>query len=175
MKLLVGGKNWLGGERMGRPIFSPGKEWAGPFFPRGKNWLGGNSGLLHRVETKLATPGSAVRHSSAVRHVTLPTVLRLKKHAKLPSVWRRIKYLFKRIYIQPRLIIKILRHIGHVNTPCWPVFFFWRIWKGIPNMLGWLDIHINGRQLFNIRFLLCLSTLFTERICSNKRQIYFGN
>ena len=21
---------------MGQPIFSPGKEWAGPFFPRGK-------------------------------------------------------------------------------------------------------------------------------------------
>ena len=49
-----GGGNWLGGERMGLPIFSPGKktdwgeipacspgkEWAGPLFPRGKNWLG---------------------------------------------------------------------------------------------------------------------------------------
>ena len=23
-----GGGNWLGGERMGRPTFSPGKEWA---------------------------------------------------------------------------------------------------------------------------------------------------
>ena len=44
-----GGENWLGGERKGRPTFSPGKERAGPFFPRGKNWLGGNSGLLHRV------------------------------------------------------------------------------------------------------------------------------
>ena len=43
-----GGESWLGGERMGWPTFSPGKEWAGPFFPRGKNWLGGNSGLLHR-------------------------------------------------------------------------------------------------------------------------------
>ena len=54
-EIIRGGENWLGGERMGRPIFSPGKkltggkEWAGPFFPRGKNWLGGNSGLLHRV------------------------------------------------------------------------------------------------------------------------------
>ena len=26
---------------MGRPIFSPGKEWAGPFFPRGKKLTGG--------------------------------------------------------------------------------------------------------------------------------------
>ena len=49
-----GGKNWLGGERMGRPIFSPGKEWAGPFFPRGKNWLGGNSGLLQGVQVSPA-------------------------------------------------------------------------------------------------------------------------
>ena len=47
-EIIRGGGNWLGGERMGRPIFSPGKEWAGLFFTRGKNWLGGNSGLLHR-------------------------------------------------------------------------------------------------------------------------------
>ena len=26
---------------MGRPNFSPGKEWAGPFFPRGKKLTGG--------------------------------------------------------------------------------------------------------------------------------------
>ena len=57
LEIFRGGKNWLGGERMGRPIFSPGKEWAGPFFPRGKNWLGGNSGLLHRVEAKFQMQG----------------------------------------------------------------------------------------------------------------------
>ena len=39
-EIIRGGKNWLGGERMGRPIFSP----------RGKNWLGENSGLLHRYD-----------------------------------------------------------------------------------------------------------------------------
>ena len=33
---------------MGRPTFSPGKEWAGPFFPRAKKLTGGNSSLLHR-------------------------------------------------------------------------------------------------------------------------------
>ena len=46
-----GGGNWVGkngpayffaGERMGRPILSP-----------GKNWLGGNSGLLHREDPSL--------------------------------------------------------------------------------------------------------------------------
>ena len=52
-EIIRGGKNWLGGERMGRPIFSPGKEWAGPFFPRGKNWLGGNSGLLQWVSLNM--------------------------------------------------------------------------------------------------------------------------
>ena len=48
-EIISGGEktDWVG-KGMGRPIFSPGKEWAGPFFPWGKNWLGGNSGLLHR-------------------------------------------------------------------------------------------------------------------------------
>ena len=32
--------NWLGRERMGRPIFSLVKERSSPVFPRGKNWLG---------------------------------------------------------------------------------------------------------------------------------------
>ena len=54
-EIIMGGKNWLGGERMGRPTFSPGKEWAGPFFPQGKNWLGGNSGLLHRYFLAFST------------------------------------------------------------------------------------------------------------------------
>ena len=48
-EIIRGGKNWLGGERMGRPIFSSGKEWAGPFFPRGNTDWGEKSGLLHRL------------------------------------------------------------------------------------------------------------------------------
>ena len=36
-EIISGGGGKLTGRVMGRPIFSPGKEWAGPFFPRGKN------------------------------------------------------------------------------------------------------------------------------------------
>ena len=53
-----GGGELTGWGRMDRPIFYPGKEWAGLFFTRGKNGpahsfpgeklTGGNSGLLHR-------------------------------------------------------------------------------------------------------------------------------
>ena len=46
---------------MGRPGFSPGKEWAGPVFPLGKLPGGkGNSGLLNRV----SIPGVGMWHNS---------------------------------------------------------------------------------------------------------------
>ena len=46
-EIIRGGGNWLGGERMGWPTFSSGKEWASPFFPPGKNWLGEISACNH--------------------------------------------------------------------------------------------------------------------------------
>ena len=49
LKFLVGGKKLTGWGKNGPAYFFPGERMGRPILSPGKNWLGGNYGLLHRL------------------------------------------------------------------------------------------------------------------------------